>query len=188
MAFSMSLSDQVLLVSVGYLCNTINVICMYSMVAFLSKFVLLHKLALSCRHTHRTCCDTFVFAIVCTHTLVHVHISTVSHANTHTHTHTLTHTHTHTHSHTHTHTHTHTQVLRLLDAMGLEQYSPTFQQQQINGDILADCDDEILRTELQITSRLHRMRLLRVISGQYSVIDIMSGKDGYVMMLRPNAC
>lgn len=75
----------------------------------------------------------------------------------------------------------------MLEAMGLEQYTEVFREQQINGDILCDCDDELLRTELQIKSRLHRMRLMRVISGQYSVIDIMSGKDGYVMMLRQNA-
>ena len=75
------------------------------------------------------------------------------------------------------------QLIRLLEAMGLEKYSETFRQQQINGDLLSDCDDELLKNELTILSRLHRMRLLRVISGQYSVMDIMAGRDGYVMML-----
>lgn len=67
--------------------------------------------------------------------------------------------------------------------MGMEQYRETFIKQQINGDILADCDDDILKNELKITSRLHRIRLLRIISGQYSVQEIMSGNDGYVLML-----
>ena len=67
--------------------------------------------------------------------------------------------------------------------MGMEQYRETFRKQQINGDILTDCDDDILRNELKITSRLHRIRLLRIISGQYSVQKIMSGDDGYVLML-----
>ena len=75
------------------------------------------------------------------------------------------------------------QLVRLLEAMGLDQYSETFRQQQINGDLLSDCDDELLRNELTISSRLHRMRLLRIISGQYSVMDLMAGRDGYVMML-----
>ena len=66
--------------------------------------------------------------------------------------------------------------------MGLEQYTPTFKQEQINGDILSTCDDALLQDELKVTSRLHRMRLLRVIEGTYSVLDIMSGKDGYIMM------
>ena len=67
--------------------------------------------------------------------------------------------------------------------MGVEQYRETFIKQQINGDILTDCDDDILKNELKITSRLHRIRLLRIISGQYSVQEIMSGNDGYVLML-----
>ena len=67
--------------------------------------------------------------------------------------------------------------------MGMEQYRETFRKQQINGDILTDCDDDILQNELKITSRLHRIRLLRIISGQYSVQKIMSGDDGYVLML-----
>ena len=67
--------------------------------------------------------------------------------------------------------------------MGMEQYRETFIKQQINGDILTDCDDDILQNELKITSRLHRIRLLRIISGQYSVQKIMSGDDGYVLML-----
>ena len=73
-------------------------------------------------------------------------------------------------------------VLRLLENMGLEQYTPTFKQEQINGDILSTCDDAILKDELSVTSRLHRMRLLRVIEGTYSVHEIMSGKDGYIFM------
>lgn len=67
--------------------------------------------------------------------------------------------------------------------MNLEQYIDTFRLQHINGDILSDCDDDILTNELQINSRLHRLRLMRIISGQYSVLEIMSGHDGYVVML-----
>ena len=74
------------------------------------------------------------------------------------------------------------QVLRLLEIMGLEQYTPTFKQEQINGDILSTCDDALLKDELKVSSRLHRMRLLRVIEGAYSVHEIMSGKDGYIFM------
>ena len=65
----------------------------------------------------------------------------------------------------------------------MEQYQETFIKQQINGDILSECDDDILQNELRISSRLHRMRWMRIISGQYSVKEIMSGKDGYVLML-----
>ena len=66
--------------------------------------------------------------------------------------------------------------------MRLEQYTPIFQQEQINGDILSTCDDALLKDELKISSRLHRMRLLRVIEGTYSIYEMMSGKDGYIFM------
>ena len=72
------------------------------------------------------------------------------------------------------------QVLRMLVNMGLERYTPTFSQEQINGDILSTCNDAHLNEDLKITSGVHRMRLLRVIEGTYSAQDIMTGKDGYV--------
>ena len=68
------------------------------------------------------------------------------------------------------------QVVRLLEIMGLEQYSPTFVHEQIDGDILSACDDSILDEDLKVKSRLHRMRLLRVIQGAHSVQEVMSGK------------
>lgn len=73
------------------------------------------------------------------------------------------------------------QVLKLLEAMDLQQYIETFRQQHINGDILMDCDEDILKNELKVKSRLHRMRLQRVITGQHSVSDIMS-EDPYIVM------
>lgn len=74
------------------------------------------------------------------------------------------------------------QVQRLLEVMGLEEYQEAFRRQQLNGDLFSDCDEDILVNELKVTSRLHRMRLMRVISGQYSVQDILSGNDGYILM------
>lgn len=74
------------------------------------------------------------------------------------------------------------EVQRLLEVMGLEEYQEAFRRQQLNGDLFSDCDEDILVNELKVTSRLHRMRLMRVISGQYSVQDILSGNDGYILM------
>ena len=70
----------------------------------------------------------------------------------------------------------------MLETMDLQQYVDTFRQQHINGDILCDCDEDILQNELKITSRLHRIRLQRVITGQYSVADMMSEREEYVVM------
>ncbi|CAI8004156.1 hypothetical protein GBAR_LOCUS3844 [Geodia barretti] len=74
------------------------------------------------------------------------------------------------------------QILKMLATMGLGQYQEVFGSQQINGDLLLECDDKMLQNDLQVSSKLHRIRLLRIISGNYSVLDILSGRDGYVTM------
>lgn len=57
------------------------------------------------------------------------------------------------------------QVLSLLSVMGLKAYQERFEQEQVNGEILSECDEEVLKNDLGINSKLHRMRLLKVISG-----------------------
>jgi hypothetical protein len=58
--------------------------------------------------------DTYIIALLYSHTHPHTHTPTHPHTHTHLHTHTRIHTpahiykHTHTHPHTHTHTHPHT--------------------------------------------------------------------------------
>ena len=56
--------------------------------------------------------------------------------------------------------------MNLLDLMGMKQYQDNFKAEQINGEILADCDEEVLKNDLKVTSKLHRMRLLKLISGK----------------------
>lgn len=60
------------------------------------------------------------------------------------------------------------QVILLLHNMGLNQYQETFQLEGIAGDILVELDEEVLQTELGVTSRIHRIKLLKLISGQHS--------------------
>lgn len=57
------------------------------------------------------------------------------------------------------------QVLQLLDCMGLAVYRDKFSQEQVSGEILAECDEQVLQNDLGISSKLHRMRLLKVITG-----------------------
>ena len=47
-------------------------------------------------------------------------------------------------------------------------YQDKFVTEQVNGEILSECDEEVLKTDLGVTSKLHRMRLLKVISGKNS--------------------
>lgn len=64
----------------------------------------------------------------------------------------------------------------------MSQYRDAFSVQHMNGDLMADVDEDMLKDDLHVKSRLHRMRLLKVISGQYSVSQIMAGGDGYIVM------
>lgn len=63
------------------------------------------------------------------------------------------------------------QVLGLLEAMNMSQYKESFQREQVNGEILLEFDEEILKNELHISSRIHRIRLTKIITGMISVHD-----------------
>lgn len=50
-------------------------------------------------------------------------------------------------------------MISLLEAMDLAQYTEIFVREQVSGEIMMELDDEILKTELGITSKLHRLAL-----------------------------
>ena len=62
-----------------------------------------------------------------------------------------------------------TQVLHLLDSLGLSQYKEVFSREKIDGALLLDLDNEILEYELMMESKLHRLKLMRVISGKHGM-------------------
>ena len=57
----------------------------------------------------------------------------------------------------------------LLDKLGLSKYKNKFSEENITGSLLSEFDEEILEKELGITSRLHRIKLLRIIDGRQSI-------------------
>lgn len=59
--------------------------------------------------------------------------------------------------------------------MGLTQYKEMFHREHITGNLLVQCSDETLKKELGIEKKLHRMRLMEVISGQKSAKDLLTG-------------
>lgn len=71
------------------------------------------------------------------------------------------------------------QVLCLLDTMKLSQYRELFLEESIDGEILAECDESLLEQELHITNKLHRSRLMKVITGRHSARNIQYGVDPY---------
>ena len=57
----------------------------------------------------------------------------------------------------------------LLDKLGLSKYKNKFSEENITGSLLSEFDEEILEKELGITSRIHRIKLLRIIDGRQSI-------------------
>ena len=56
--------------------------------------------------------------------------------------------------------------------MSLEKYQENFKREQVNGEILSECDEEVLTNDLGISSKLHRIKLMKVISGMLVVESI----------------
>jgi len=60
--------------------------------------------------------------------------------------------------------------------MGLDQYVEKVTSEQISGEILLECDESVLKDEIGISSKIHRIRLMKVISGQHSAKGILEKK------------
>ena len=64
----------------------------------------------------------------------------------------------------------------MLKLAGLSQYMKTIITENISGDILIECNEMILEEELGIKSKLHRLKLLKLIGGKgpiemYKLVD-----------------
>lgn len=82
----------------------------------------------------------------------------------------------------------HHQVGRLLDSLELHQYKSTFTEEAITGEILAECNEELLMQELGITNKDHVSKLLQVIQGVCPPQALLAeGKDAiaYVKFNKP---
>ena len=64
--------------------------------------------------------------------------------------------------------------------MDMRKYQKKFARKSVDGAILSECDESTLLQELEVTSKLHRIKLLKVISGHYSALRILEGDDAYV--------
>ena len=63
-------------------------------------------------------------------------------------------------------------ILKLLDAMNLSAYKDGFEQEHIDGDTMACLSDEML-IELGVSKSLHRLRLMKIVTGQNSAKSFM---------------
>ena len=47
--------------------------------------------------------------------------------------------------------------------MGLDQYQEVFQREAVDGGILSECNEYVLQHELGVVSKIHQIRLMKVI-------------------------
>ena len=63
--------------------------------------------------------------------------------------------------------------------MKLSTYIDNFKKEQITGEILAELNDETLRDELGMSSKIHRVKLMKIISGSHSATNVLNGENPY---------
>lgn len=68
------------------------------------------------------------------------------------------------------------QVAELLRVMHLSQYCERFISEHITGEILAECDENMLSKDLGVFSRVHCKQLLQVISGRASATALLANQ------------
>ena len=68
----------------------------------------------------------------------------------------------------------HLQIQQMLDALQLPQYKEAFAREQMDGEVLLEVDDLVLQHELGINFKIHRVRLLKLISGAHSAEKLVS--------------
>ncbi len=64
----------------------------------------------------------------------------------------------------------------MLQRAGLGLYADMVEAENVSGDILAECNEEVLEKDMGVKSRLHRLKLLRIIEGKaglelYRLVD-----------------
>ena len=59
--------------------------------------------------------------------------------------------------------------------MSLKVYQDTFKREQVNGEILSECDEDVLVNDLGVSSKLHRIKLMKVISGKPVFLALFPG-------------
>ena len=67
--------------------------------------------------------------------------------------------------------------------MNLGQYEENFAREQITGEILVELNEGVLEKELGMASKIHRIKLMKVIIGRHSAMSIINGDDPYYVHL-----
>lgn len=63
--------------------------------------------------------------------------------------------------------------------MNLGQYKEKFADEMISGELLIELGSEDLEQDLEIKSKIHRLRLMKIIEGYHSARSILEGQSPY---------
>ena len=63
--------------------------------------------------------------------------------------------------------------------MNLGQYRAKFAEEMISGELLIELGPEDLERDLEVKSRIHRLRLMKIIEGHHSARSILEGQSPY---------
>lgn len=66
------------------------------------------------------------------------------------------------------------EVLQLLEGLGMQEHQVHFQREKVDGEVLSSLNEDDLEMELNISSHIHRLRLLKVIDGHSSAQQILA--------------
>ncbi len=69
------------------------------------------------------------------------------------------------------------QVTQVLEGMGLSDYKDVVEREGIDGEILAELDEATLIKEMGVASRIHRLKIMKLISGDYDARNYDSKKN-----------
>ena len=70
-------------------------------------------------------------------------------------------------------------MLNLLNQLQLSEHCKAFEKERITGSLLLDLDESILKEELGVNMKLHRLKLERVINGRDSLKALMASHLRY---------
>ena len=72
--------------------------------------------------------------------------------------------------------------MQMLERMNLQKYQGRFAEEGVDGAILMDIEENTLETELGITSKLDRVKLMKIIKGERSAKSVLEGQYNYVAL------
>ena len=64
--------------------------------------------------------------------------------------------------------------------MNMSQHIEAFHKEQITGELLLELTEDVLEQELMVSSKLHRMRIIKLIEGKHSAEGYLNGEGPYV--------